>query len=164
MFYSKDDFEKFVLEYKDKAVLFANRYVKDIHFAEDIVQESFASVYVYGNRNKKESLKTYLYTIIRNKCIDTLRKKRYNLNNDFILVEKNTPEKRVLEKERIGIIRRKINDMNDDYKTVLYLLENEQISYSEMSEFFGKNPGQIKVLIFRARKKLRLMLEREGIM
>ena len=50
--------------------LYAIHYLKDADAAEDIVQECFVKLW----ERKAENPKAFLYTAVRNKCIDTLRR------------------------------------------------------------------------------------------
>ena len=52
--------------------------------------------------------------------------------------------------------------MKEEYKTVIYLIDYEEFSYKEAGIIMGKNLAQIKILVFRARKKLKLLIEQEG--
>lgn len=54
--------------------LYAIHYLKDLDEAEDVVQECFADLWEKLNSNKPVSdIKSYLYRMVRNKCIDHLR-------------------------------------------------------------------------------------------
>jgi len=68
-------FDSWVNEYTNAMIGFALRYIKDVDQCMDIVQDSFLaaynSIHTYDNsRNPK----TWLFTILRNKCIDNIRK------------------------------------------------------------------------------------------
>ncbi|MDF2674773.1 MAG: polymerase, sigma-24 subunit, subfamily [Clostridiales bacterium] len=159
-----ESFEKIIIKHRARALSFAQRYVHDPYEAEDIVQESFADIYVYRERYKNTySFKTYLFTIIRNKSIDYIRKSKnlylYENYNEKSVV---TPEERYLEKEKNSLVRDMVNQLRDDYKTIIYLIEYYDFSYDDAAKIMGKNLGQIKVLVYRARKKLKTMLEKEG--
>lgn len=53
-------FEQLVLKYKDHVIYFINRYVKDIHIAEDLAQDAFVDVYLYKERYQfSYGFKTY---------------------------------------------------------------------------------------------------------
>jgi RNA polymerase sigma factor (sigma-70 family) len=71
---NNESFERLIIIHRAKALSFAQRYLHDMYAAEDIVQESFADIYVYRERYKdRYSFKTYLFTIIRNKSVDYIR-------------------------------------------------------------------------------------------
>lgn len=159
----QESFEKLIVKYRAGAISFAQRYIYDPFTAEDIVQESFAAIYVYRDRYKLDyAFKTYLFTIVRNKCIDYLRKKRSVPMDDVgATPDHRTPEQEMIQQEDKNIIQQKINELKEDYRTVIYLAEYEELSYNQIADIMGKNLGQVKVLIYRARKKLKKLLERE---
>lgn len=74
--------EKAVLEaqivtYSDALVRFAYSYVKNASVAEEVMEDSFAALFVSGKLLREESyLRAYLYKIARNKCVDYLRHHR----------------------------------------------------------------------------------------
>jgi RNA polymerase sigma-70 factor (ECF subfamily) len=158
-----ESFEGLIMMHRAKALSFAQRYVHDMYTAEDIVQESFADIYVYRERYKdKYSFKTYLFTIIRNKCIDFIRKNKNIVLDDYMdRIEASSMEEGFLKREEAGIVRTKVNQLKDDYKTIIYLIEYYNFTYEEAARVMGKNLGQIKILIYRARQKLKTMLEKE---
>lgn len=159
---NKESFEKLIVRHRASALTFAKKIIKDPHLGEDMVQESFADLYVYRDRfNTNYSFKTYLFTIIRNKCIDYIRKNKALIFEEIHKAANYTVEKEILSKEQNSIIFKKINQMKEDYKIALYLVEYEELSYSEIANIMGKNLGQIKTLIYRARKKLQKLLKGE---
>ena len=168
-FLNKDNeaFEQIIIKYRKSGVAFANRYVHDMFTAEDIVQESFAYLYVYADRyNFKYSFKTYLFAIIKNKSIDYIRKaNRISLQEEITIDEQidNNIETEYIKKEQKALVHGYINKLNDDYRTIIYLIDIEGFSYKEASEIMDKSVAQIKILVFRARKKLKTIIEKEGI-
>ncbi|WP_167955772.1 RNA polymerase sigma factor [Anaerosporobacter faecicola] len=162
-------FEELVLEYKNPLILFIHRYVKDLHLAEDLAQDVFVDIYVYKERyDQKLGFKTYLFTIGRNKAIDLLRKK-HPLQGYVSLedrVEQASEEDKLwnhlMQKERKEQVQAAFEQMKEEYVTVLLLIDFEQFTYIEAAQIMHKSLGQIKVLVHRARKSLRKILEKEG--
>ena len=156
-------FETLMLKYRLPALNFAFRYVRNAYTAEDIVQDSFADLYVYRDRYQKNySFKTYLFTIIKNKSISCLRKKNHFSINDIEIPCTDTPETDYIVRESLNLVRTKINQMKEDYQMVLYLKEYEDFSYAEIAGIMGKSTEQVKILIFRARKKLKVLMDKEA--
>ncbi|WP_102401720.1 RNA polymerase sigma factor [Haloimpatiens massiliensis] len=158
-----ESFEKIVIKYRKSAVAFSQSYVHDYYIAEDIVQESFGYIYVYKEKyNEKYKFKTYLFTIIRNKSIDYIRKKSTvplsEIHND---ISKDDTVESILNQEKRKMLKDKIYELKDEYRNVIYLIDFEGFSYKEAAEIMGKNLMQIKILIYRARKKLRVSIEKE---
>lgn len=161
---NENSFEKLIIKYRANAICFAQRYTLDKFIAEDITQESFAYLYVYKDKyNEKYSFKTYLFSIIRNKSIDYYRKfKRENLqSNLYNLSSSDTPEDIILRNERKNLVINNINKLKEDYKIAIYLIDYEEFSYKEAGTIMDKNLAQMKILVFRARRKLKLLIEQE---
>ncbi|MBZ9637713.1 RNA polymerase sigma factor [Clostridium sp. FP1] len=103
--------------------------------------------------NNKYSFKTFLYTVIRNKCIDYLRKQK-PVNIDDIKLRTPSAEDIVMKKEDRLFVTKLLGKLREDYKTALYLYEYEGMSYKDIAKIMIKSVGQVKIIIFRARKKL----------
>jgi len=156
----KDAYEQIVVKHWKRAIQFANTYVKNREDAEDIVQECFVKIYI--NRmsyNCSYTFKTYLYTLVRNRCIDIIRKKQVrkvkeaHLEEDFDMQE--APERIMLTKERKTYLLTILNELNKEYRIALYLYAYEELSYEEIGRIMKKTTAQIKITIYRARKRMK---------
>jgi len=157
----KKVFEELVIRHRLKALRFAQKYVKEEFIAEDIIQDSFALIYIKRmSYNNKYSFKTFLYTVIRNKCIDYLRKQK-PVNIDNIKLRSPSAEDIVMKKEDRLFATKLLGKLNKDYKTALYLYEYEDMSYKDIAKIMIKSVGQVKIIIFRARKKLQKLAKEE---
>lgn len=155
-------FEEFVIKYRKEAVNFAVTILKDYYIAEDIVQDSFAFIYVYRERIRNYStLKSYLFSIIRNKAVDYIRKNNRNITLDLNVISTFSPEEQVLDEERRKSFIKSFNNLNEKYKVVLYLYAFQELSYKEISEVVGISLAQVKITIFRGRKKLKSLYNGE---
>lgn len=162
-----ESFEELIVKYRRSAVSFAMRYMHDPYLSEDMVQESFAQIYVYRERYREDcSFKTYLFTIVKNKCIDYIRKSHRDRMDGrglehIDLTDGQSTEDRILIDEDRSLVRKMIMELKEEYRTAIYLIEYENFSYQEAARIMGKNLAQMKVLVFRARKKLGMLLKRE---
>lgn len=164
-----EGFEELVLAYKNMLIYFLNRYLQDLNIAEDIAQDAFVDVYVYKERyNGKTSFKTYLFIIGRNKAIDYIRKNKqmqYAVNIEEqteISSDEDELIDYIIQQENKGLIAHTLERMKEEYARVLILIDFEDFSYKEAADVLGKTTSQVKVLVHRARKSLRKMLEEEG--
>lgn len=166
-------FEDIVLAYREPAIRFACQYVHDPYIAEDLVQDCFAYLYVYPWKyNFQASFKTYLFTLIRNKSVDYLRKKarrRECAEQDQEEEARSKigdtapgPEQRVLDKENRQYWEQLLNGLSIEYKTALYMVDVEGMSPREAAAVQGKTAAGFRVTLFRARRKLRSYVEKEG--
>lgn len=157
-------FENLVIDHKDHLIYFINRYIKNIDYAEDIAQDAFVEVYVHKDRyHIGKGFKTYLYTIGRNKAVDFIRKNQKHVLVDAIpeQADEVTLEQKVLEKEDKLHLHRLISELKEDYRDALYLIDFEDLSYEDAAHILHRNLPQMKILIYRARKALKKLVERE---
>jgi RNA polymerase sigma factor (sigma-70 family) len=156
-------FEELVLYYRQRSVRFALNLVKNYHTAEDITQDCFAEIYVHRSRyDPRRSFKTYLFTIIRRRCIDHLRKQgRVELKEMDQEAPENT-EDIVLEHEMADRLMKTISLLKEDYRMAVHLIHVEGFSYKEAAAIMGKNQIQMKVLVYRARQRMKGLMEQEG--
>lgn len=75
-------FDKMFNEWYAQFVYFAYYFINDAEVCRDIVSDAFE--YLWRNYEKIEeaTAKTYLYTIIRTRCIDYLRKQ--NIHEEYV--------------------------------------------------------------------------------
>ena len=72
-------------------------------------------------------------------------------------------EEVVRTKERSRILHVCMDEMNPDYREALYLTYFEGMSYAQAAQVMGKTVKQITNMVYRGKKSLRRLLEREGI-
>ena len=163
----KEAFEKIVVKYKDRLIYFISKYTNNIYVAEDISQDVF--VYILLNKDQydfKYSFKTYLYMIAKCRAINYLKKesKIVNIENlEELYKDSKSLEDDILSKVTDNKIKDNINKLKPSYQTVLELNLIEGFKYKEIAIIMNKNIGEIKVLLHRAKKKLKKLLEEEGI-
>lgn len=163
---NKEAYEKLVIKHREKSISFANSFVFDLYAAEDIVQNCFAKIYIRRMSYKPSySFKTYLFTVIRNACIDYLRSSTLKFQVDLESI-RELEDKKALEtqenKEKVEKALSIIKGLQNHYKTALYLFAVEEMTYEEIGKIMGKPVAQVKITIHRARKKLKKQYEREG--
>lgn len=158
-------FERLVLRYKDGLIQFINRFVRDIHQAEDLAQDAFVEVFVHPERYRSgTSFKTYLYTIGHHKAVDYVRKQarvtyvgEYEETGEY--QEETLLEERVIREEDKRELYHVMKTLKPDYEQILYLVDLEEMSYADAAKVLKKTEGQVKILVHRARKKLRQKIE-----
>lgn len=153
-------FEEIVLSHRKAAIIFAYSFVADYGIAEDIVQECFVKIYLLRDNYKPTySFKTYLYSLIRNQCVDYLRANKIRRS---IVIEQEGKEKSAEEEylyeAKYSEITDLFNNLKGDYRTALYLYAINGCSYKEIASVMKKTVPQIKIIIYRARQSLQKSL------
>lgn len=167
-------FEWLVLRYRLSAVRFAYQLIGDYHSAEDVVQDGFAYLLVYPEKyDYRASFKTYLFTIIHNKSMDLLRKRQRRIRGSeesrgspigmsgSCAQGMDDPEWMAVIREQDREWRGRLLELKKDYRLAVYLVDMTQLSYTEAAAIMGRNLVSFKVLLHRARKKLRQIYEKE---
>ena len=65
--------------------------------------------------------------------------------------------------ERNRVLHFCMDEINPDYREILYLTYFEGMSYAQAAEVTGKTVKQITNMVYRGKESLRRLLEREGI-
>lgn len=150
-----------------KLVFFIDRYVHDVHTAEDIAIDTFSNLVVHRHRyNFKVSLKTYLFMIGRSRALDFIKHRKVidfaELSEAEGLQEEHSLEEIVLADERKRIINTALTKLSEDMRAVIHLVYFEGMTYDQTASIMHKNRKQVDNLLYRAKKELRIILGEDG--
>ncbi|HPE94985.1 MAG TPA: RNA polymerase sigma factor [Bacillota bacterium] len=169
-FRSGDDsaLEEIVALYHDGLLYFINGYVHNITVAEDVLSDTFLKLITsIGKFRQDASLKTYLYKIAANRSIDELRRIERHGTVDLDNIEETPGDEETLEHslisdERSRILHSAMEKLRCDYKRVLFLLYFEGMDVQCAARVLRKSKKQTENLVFRAKRSLKTILERDG--
>ncbi len=160
-------FVEIVDEYRESLIFFLYRYVGDLHAAEDLAEDVFVEVLLHPKRFRFQcALKTWLFTIGRNKAVDFLRKTSrlhlVSLDEAERLAEVSDLEDAVLDSEEKRALNMALGELSEDYRMALHLVYFEELSHEEAAQVMKKSRKQVENLVHRGKQSLRKILEREG--
>jgi len=164
-----DDLVEYALkEYESPLIGYAMTILKDIERARDVVQDTFIRLYRQDVEKVKAGLKTWLYTVCRNRALDVLRKERRMVIVDdemFSYTESKdlSPDAAVDQHERVKQLMEYLDILNDNQKQVILLKFQKGMSYAEISEETGLTAGNVGFLLHNGLKKLREILPKDLI-
>ena len=160
-------FDLLVLKYQSRVVSIAFKFVKEIHLAEDISQESFIKAYRSIESFREESaFYTWLYRITANTAKNYLvskgRRKESSIselsiseNEDFFELPTNdSPEQILMAQSLKDTIYDALSGLPEDTRTALSLREFEGLNYEEIAEIMNCPVGTVRSRIFRGREAL----------
>lgn len=161
----KLSFRDDVLPLKNKIFRLALRVTLNRAEAEDIVQDVL--IRVWNRRDELgdvESIEAYSLTICRNLALDRAEKKE---NSNIALEEvpqplsgDALPDQQLIQRERLQMVERLFNTLPPPQRMVMQLRDVERKSYKEIAEITGQSEEQVKVNLFRARRSIRLQIEK----
>ena len=134
------------------------KYLHNTEDASDIVQDVFEKL--WKNRKKVEynKAKPWLFTCAHNALINLIKK-----NKKMTYVENITSEdeSRSHEKqyEMKEIIEKALLLLPPVQKSIILLRDMEGYNYKEIGEILDLSEAQVKVYLFRARKKIKKQLK-----
>jgi len=164
----REAFSELIDKYNESLIFFIRRFVFDLNLAEDIAEDCFVALIIYPHRyNFKISLKTYLFTIARNKAVDYIRHHQIIKEISFEeAAEKSMEylafEEEVLREEKKRELHQALDMLREEFKAVLHLIYFEEMSYEDAGRVMRKSRKQIENLAYRARKELRAVLLEKG--
>lgn len=162
-------FVELVRDYKDGLIFYLDSFTRNIHIAEELMQETFAKLATKRpHYNGKASFKTWLYTIARNVALDELRKLKKVNTTALEEVANYLPDEADLEREYLQeeqriTVHRKMRTLKPEHSQVLYLVYFEEQSNAETAKIMGKTKRQIENLLYSAKRALKAELGKEGI-
>lgn len=157
-----------VQNYKDGLILFLNRYVNNLHQAEELTEDTFFRLVTKRPRFSEDaSFKTWLYTIGRNLALNHLKRtgKRPAVpleEVDLLRREEESLERAYLREEQTIQLHRALSRLKPEYGTVLYLKFFSEFSNEQSARVMKKSRRQIENLTYQAKRALKAELEQEG--
>ncbi|HPE41305.1 MAG TPA: RNA polymerase sigma factor [Bacteroidales bacterium] len=136
--------------------------------AEDLTMETFGKAFKNLHQYSTEfAFSTWLFRIAANNCIDFMRKKNTLPNcidQDLFNMEVNikdingglpdTPEERIIEKQKIVMLRKAVDQLRPKYRELVELRYFRELSYEEISQEMGISINNVKIQLFRAKEML----------
>ncbi len=161
------DIEAFAVlieKYHRHLLNFVFRLVRDQDIVEDIGQDVFLSVYK-SLRDFDESRGTpfsaWLFITARNRCISELRsrtgKEKVSLEDIDLRSKERSPEELLIGNEKMNAIESSLEQLPEPYKSAL-LNSMRGDSLDEIATRENVSLGAVKSRLFRARKKMKLLL------
>ena len=138
--------------------------VKDDHYAEEVVQDAFMKAF-NGLKSFRRSaqFKSWFYRIVVNESFQRLKRIKRNaalLTTDEISEAKS--ENLSIEVEQTHQIREALKQLSSKESLALVLFYLEEHSLKEIVTITGWSVANTKVILHRARKNLRAILEKKS--
>jgi RNA polymerase sigma-70 factor (ECF subfamily) len=146
----------------------------EVQTAEDATQEAFISAFQNLQSFRGGSFRGWLLRIVTNACYDELRRRQRRpttplepLTRDeeemdspsWIADPGELPEETVLRGELGEAIQRCLNELPDEFRAMVVLVDVQGLNYQEAADVIRKPVGTVKSRLSRARVRLRQCLQ-----
>lgn len=159
--------DKFVREalrqFESPLIGYAVTILHDVERARDVVQDTFIRLYHQDIEKVRGGLKSWLFTVCRNRALDVIRKERRVVALEEEEMAKvpstrRTPAERTDLNERVMQVRDALERLSKNQREVILLKFEQGLSYQEISEVTKLTSSNIGFLIHGGLKRLRSIL------
>ncbi len=165
----KKEFERTYLKFSDKIYKYVYLNTRDPNLAEDITSEVFLKVWKNWEKINTDFIQAYLYKVAKSVMIDHFRKdsrtKKTSLEDMTELGIEPHYDENLIEKlekdENIGKVTRALQYLSKNLKEVVILRFVNELSARETGQILGISEVNVRVLQFRALKKLKEIISNE---
>lgn len=179
-FYQKGDEEAFrelFRRHKKGVYNYIYRYTNSSEESEEIFQDVFIKLHrASPNYIPTAKFTTWLFTIVRNLCIDSHRKRRLRRNvslDDYeegatrplyevIASDDPAPDSRSSDAEIGKILEEALSRINEDQREVFLMREKTGLKFEEIAEVVGVSVNTVKSRMRYALESLKKCLEKSG--
>lgn len=135
---------------------------------EEETQDALQDLMIKLWRRKKElakctNLNSYIITVAKNYSFDLLKKKRpltFGENEEYKILNIETNENKPDIKEKYDQVRKVIDKLPEKYRTVIRMRDIDGFSFEEIREFTGYEIPHLRVILSRARLKVKEEVEK----
>ena len=155
------------IKYYKNVYNFLYKLTNDIELSEELTQETFYTAIKKINTLKnKESIRTWLCQIAKNKWKDYLKKNKTGnvdlneINLENLAANYNIEDDLITEDNIIQLFK-KIHMLDIDTREIIYLKIIRNFTFKEISEILGKNEEWARTKFYRGKLKLKESLKNE---
>lgn len=152
-------FDEIYTRYSQLIYTFCRKYLNTRDITDDMFQEVFTKLYLAAKEDTEiNNIGGYLYVTARNLCLNENQKKtNSSITYDNLDFNYNNNNMEYTELQKIIDIA--INSLPDQFKEVIIMKEYLDMTYEEIAQVIGQNKNNARIRIFRAKEKLREILQ-----
>lgn len=133
----------------------------DSETSEELLQETFYSAIKNINKFRGESsVKTWLYSIAKNKYIDYYKKSKKTKEikidecKDIFLLDTSFEEDYTKKEELLSVCK-KVHTLDEKSKEIFYLRIGMNFSFKEIGKIIGKTEEYSRLIFYRIKKYIK---------
>ncbi len=123
------------------------------------MQDVFVILWENKDRiNIKTSVKAYLYTSVKNSCINFIKRENFfssvEENAEYSDKKHKTPDSKLEEKEINAAVHKAVNNLPEKCRQIFMMCKYDELSYAEIAELQNISINTVKTQLKRAVKSL----------
>ena len=156
-----NDFKQRFLPYHRKLYRVAFLQLGNAQDAEDMVQEAYLKLWQRRNELPPDiaNLEAYCVTLVKHLCYDKMRLRQPEEDErppeELALAESTNLAYEVELKDEANHVMKLIGQLPEQQKQIMQMRDVEELPYEEIEKTTGLTSVNIRVLLSRARKKIR---------
>jgi RNA polymerase sigma-70 factor (ECF subfamily) len=158
-------FEQAILPHLDAAYNLARWLTRNVHDAEDVVQEAYMRAFKSFETFRGGEGRPWLLAIVRNTCYSWMQRNRpvpfaipIEEAADQIQSDECDPEALAIKGADVELLERALAELPVEYREALVLRELEGLSYKEIAGVVDIPVGTVMSRLARARKRLQQVI------
>ncbi|MEX0928976.1 MAG: RNA polymerase sigma-70 factor [Balneolales bacterium] len=157
----KEAFKMLYLKYYGQLCRFAWRFLRSPHLSEEVVQDTFLSVWESrATLDVNKQIKSFLYKIVRNKSLNHLKRQTivddYNLESIWANDPHDTQKHDFKEKNDFLLaVNKAIENLPKGARQIYILYQDDGLTYKEISEVLEISTKTVESQMTRALKLIR---------
>jgi RNA polymerase sigma factor (sigma-70 family) len=159
---------KYLYQAISKKVYFACiRYMNNSDDAQDVLQETFITVFQKVNEFKNEgSFEGWVKRIAVNKCLEKIRAKKLPMfSTDNLEAYQNINEEIIDEIEwnnKEMTMMQCLSELPENYRIIINMAIIESYSHQQIAAFFGISESNSRIQLMRAKQLLKAKINNNG--
>ena len=170
---TEDVFLELVRKHQNKIFRHAFYLLKNSKDAKDMTQETISKAWQHRANLKIETAHSWMLKCVQNLCYNQLKRRRFQVylseeqeESLEMLLHRNsyqsipTPDEISIKAELKQLVCQAIDELPASIRSIVIMRELEERSYKEIAETLQLPENSVKSTVFRARKKLREIMNR----
>jgi RNA polymerase sigma-70 factor (ECF subfamily) len=145
------------------------KYLRDADRAQDAVMQLFENLLPKISQYEIAVFRTWLYSVVKNHCLQLLRKESHEIAVDFNteimesdeilhLLDEEEPEE-----ERMNALKNCLEKLPEPQRIAIVRFFMEEMSYAEIVDATDYNLNQVKSYIQNGKRNLKICIEKNSL-
>lgn len=154
---SDEDFEIIYKTYYSRLYYYTFQFITDEENSKDIVNDVFEKIWIQRHELKLETLSSYLYTLVRNRCLDYLRHKKVEQQYAALydLISQKEFDDSELCEYRMSRVEKIIEKLGEPTKSIFIQCYFQNKKYAEVAQEYHISSSGVKKHVMKVLRLIR---------